>query len=147
MLYEKENVVNLCGPWLNICCVKPFSKCFIDIISTRYYLHIHVEWFAKETLGIKVANIRYCENVFTIGHFRIVLRLSFKARLSAKLLIWKLLFILMQKKLIYKRKVLHSASFWKWEFLELGNSLLSLSPLSSLVFPWQQYLVKVELSG
>ena len=32
-------------------------------------------------------------------------------------------YILMQMKLILTRKVLHLASFWKWEFLELGNGL------------------------
>ena len=29
----------------------------------------------------------------------------------------------MQLKLIYTREVSHVASFWKWEFLELGNGL------------------------
>ena len=31
----------------------------------------------------------------------------------------------MQIKLLFTRKVLHLPSFWKWEFLELGNSLFS----------------------
>ena len=30
-------------------------------------------------------------------------------------------YILMQMKLIFARKVLHLASFWKWGFLELGE--------------------------
>lgn len=39
----------------------------------------------------------------------------------------------MQTKLIFTRKVLHSASFWKWKILELGNgqSLPTLSPVLS----------------
>ena len=32
--------------------------------------------------------------------------------------------ILMQIKLIFTRKVMHLAPFWKWGFLELGSSLL-----------------------
>ena len=47
--------------------------------------------------------------------------LCFKAKLSAKPLIWKWSFILMQIKLIIARKVLNLASVWKWEFLELAN--------------------------
>ena len=34
-------------------------------------------------------------------------------------------FILMQKNLIFTRKVVHLASFWKWGFLELGSGLLN----------------------
>ena len=52
--------------------------------------------------------------------------LCFKARVSAKPLIWKLFYIFMQTKLIFTKKVLHFASFWKREFLELGNSLFLL---------------------
>ena len=44
------------------------------------------------------------------------------ARLSAKPLTWKWFFIIMQIKLICIRKVLHLASFWKWESLELGRA-------------------------
>ena len=55
-----------------------------------------------------------------IGHFWVAPSLCFKARLGAKPLMWKWFFILMQKK-TFSRKVLHLASFWKWEFLELGN--------------------------
>ena len=35
------------------------------------------------------------------------------------------IFIRIQIKLIFTKEVRHSASFWKWEFLELGNGLLS----------------------
>ena len=35
---------------------------------------------------------------------------------SRRLMIWKWFFILMQIKLIFTRKALHLASFWKWEF-------------------------------
>ena len=35
----------------------------------------------------------------------------------------ELFFILMQVKLIFTRKVVHLASFWKWGFLELGSGL------------------------
>ena len=39
-----------------------------------------------------------------------------KTRLSAQPLIWRWFFILMQIKLIFTRKVVHLASFWKWGF-------------------------------
>ena len=61
------------------------------------------------------------------GHFRVALSLCFKAKLSAKPLILKWFFyILMQIKLIFRRKVFHLASLWKREFLELGNGQLSI---------------------
>ena len=59
-----------------------------------------------------------------IGHFRVPKNLTFKARLSAKPLIWKWFLIMVQIKLIFTTKVSHLALFWEWEFLELGNSLL-----------------------
>ena len=55
--------------------------------------------------------------------FPVTPKLCFKARLRAKPLIWKRFFILMQKNLT--RKVLHLVSFWKWDFLELGNVLFN----------------------
>ena len=45
-------------------------------------------------------------------------------RLSVQPLIWKWFFILMQIKLIFTRKVVHFASFWKRGFSELGSGLL-----------------------
>ena len=50
--------------------------------------------------------------------------LCFKARLIAKLLIWKWFFILLRFKPIFTRKILHQALFWKWEFLKLGNGVM-----------------------
>ena len=70
-----------------------------------------------------------------LGHFRVVPSLCFKARLSAKPLIWKRFFILMQIKLIFTRKVLHQASFWKWKNLELGNGLITKSSKGG----WQRF--------
>ena len=60
------------------------------------------------------------------GYLQFAPSLGFKARLSAKLLIWNRFFILMQIKLIFTRKVLHLASFWKWVIKELGNGLIEL---------------------
>ena len=59
----------------------------------------------------------------SIGRFRVPKNLTFKARLSAKALIWKWFLIMMQIKVIFTAKVFHLASFWKWDFLELGNGL------------------------
>ena len=65
----------------------------------------------------------YCWTVRTYwySHHNNRPNLCFKAKLSAKPLIWKWSFILMQIKLIIARKVLNLASVWKWEFLELTN--------------------------
>ena len=60
----------------------------------------------------------------SLGHFRVPLGLCFKTRVSAQPLIWKSFSILKQIKLIFTRKVVHLASFWKWGFLELGSGLL-----------------------
>ena len=56
-----------------------------------------------------------------IHNFRVTASLFFHMKL---LLIMKWFLILMHIKLIFTRKVLHLASFWKWEFLELRNGLL-----------------------
>ena len=48
----------------------------------------------------------------------------YQNEVDAQPLIWKWFFILMQIKLIFTRKVVHLASFWKWGFLELGSGLL-----------------------
>ena len=50
--------------------------------------------------------------------------LCIKTRLSAQPLIWKWFFILMQIKLIFTRKIVDLASFWKGGFLELRSDLL-----------------------
>ena len=51
--------------------------------------------------------------------------LCFKTRVGAQPLIWKSFFILMQIKLIFTRKVVHLATFWKWGFLELRSGVLT----------------------
>ena len=63
--------------------------------------------------------------ILQIGHFWVPPGLCIRRRLSAQPLIWKWLFILVQIKLIFARKVVHLASFWKWGFLELGRVLLT----------------------
>ena len=55
----------------------------------------------------------------SIGHFRVPPGLCIKTRLSAQPLIWNWFFILMQIKLIFKRKVVHLDSFWKLRFLPI----------------------------
>ena len=47
--------------------------------------------------------------------------LSVKARLSVKVLVWKIFHILMQIKF---GKILHLSSFWKWEFFCKGSFTL-----------------------
>ena len=58
--------------------------------------------------------------ILQIGHFRVPLGLCIKRRLSAQPLIWKWLFILVQIKLMFARKVVHLVlkvgvfGTWKW---------------------------------
>ena len=58
-------------------------------------------------------------------------------KLSAQSIIRKWYFILMQIKLVFTRKFLPLASFWKWEFLEYGNGLYvtCTSPIMHLICP------------
>ena len=72
-------------------------------------------------------NLSFAGEVFKswIGHFRVPLGLCFKTRVGAQPLIWKSFFILMQIKLVFTRKVVHLASFWKWGFLELASGLFA----------------------
>ena len=84
------------------------------------------------------------------GHFQVSPGLCIKTRLSAQPLIWKLFFILMQIKLIFTRKVVHLASFWKWGFLELGSGLFRklfyvLFPLQTSTFPLSPALARFSL--
>ena len=54
------------------------------------------------------------------GHFRVPLHLCTK---TIEVKCW--FFILMQIKLIFTRKLVHLASFWKWRFSELRGGLLN----------------------
>ena len=64
-----------------------------------------------EKLTKKLSNISYINN----GHF-----LSCSSRrFQSEAKWWRLIFII----LVSTRKVLHLVSFWKWEFLELGDCL------------------------
>ena len=47
----------------------------------------------------------------------------------------EIIFILTQIKLIFTRKVVHLASFWKWGFLELGSGLFP--KVTYVLFPLQ----------
>ena len=88
----------------------------------------------------------YCWTVRTYwySHHNNRPNLCFKAKLSAKPLIWKWSFILMQMKPIIARKVLHLASVWKWEFLELGNCLFAFCSLR-IQYRDQMWLESIQL--
>ena len=58
-----------------------------------------------------------------IGHFRVQLTLNFKARLSAKPLLWKAVFIHIEIGLIIITKISLLDSLWKRDWVELGNGL------------------------
>ena len=60
-----------------------------------------------------------------IGHFLIVSSLCFKARPSARPLIRKLFFYSHASNIHFHKRDVHLASFWKWEFLELGSGIFS----------------------
>ena len=71
-----------------------------------------------------------------IDHFPVPPGLCIKTKLSALPLIWKWLYILMQLKLIFPKKVVNLASFWKWGFLKLGIGLLSWYTTWAAVTSW-----------
>ena len=58
-----------------------------------------------------------------MGHFRVLPDLWIKTRLRTQPLILKWFFILIQLKLIFTRKIVHVASFWKWRYLGDGSGL------------------------
>ena len=92
--------------------------------------------------GLSKENLMKVESIspLAIGNFRVSPGLCIKTRLSAQPLIWKWFFILMQIKLIFTRKVVHLASFWKWGFLELGSGLLLYRYSSAFLLIMDWYL-------
>ena len=70
---------------------------------------------------------------FIIGHYRVPPSLC--KRNEVKYSKW--FFILMHIKLIFTRKVVHLASFWKWGLLELGSGLLT-SNVPQKVITWNR---------
>ena len=84
--------------------------CFFQevVFNWNFRVNLHVE--------IEVKNKNKDKN--WIGNLRAAPILSVKARLSAKLLVWKIFHIrLMQIKRLYSGEILHLPPFWKWEFL------------------------------
>ena len=106
----------------------------ISAFSHRYEVKRPTKAFRRYLL-LRSITLQETESPFShrlvvtrsIGRFRVPKNLTFKARLSAKPLIWKWILIMMQIKLIFTAKVSHLASFWKWDFLELGNGLFILT--------------------
>ena len=90
--------------------VKTVSSCFSSLPQIDCVKHV----FDRST------------STTIIGHFWVPSGLCFKTRVRGWPLIRKSFFILMQIKLIFTRKVVHLASFWKWRFLERGSGLLTL---------------------
>ena len=91
----------------------------------------HLLWHCSSRMWFYfIVNNIFIHNYTPKGHFRVPPGLCFKTRgVGAQPLIWKSFFILMQIKLIFTRKVVHLALFWKWGFLELGSGLLSFGSL------------------
>ena len=125
---------------LRVCNCFPFflycSNPFADLYSLSYLWFSTLTFVTTTVVGLTASLLlgNFCPDYdllindwfeLPIAHFRVPPSLCFKARLSAKPLIRKWVFILMQIKLIYTKKVLHLASFWKWEFWKLGNGLLT----------------------
>ena len=87
-----------------------------------------VEWSNQKFVGPGLHFYRLAtplRDSIVIGHFRVRPGLCFKTRVGAQSSIWKSFFILMQIKLIFTRKVVLLASFWKWGFFELGSDLFT----------------------
>ena len=82
--------------------------------------------------------------MWRIGHFRVPPSLCFKTRIGTHPLIWKSFFILKQIILIFTRKVVHVASFWKWGSLELGSGLLKSESVPSSSGPFARRAANTE---
>ena len=65
---------------------------------------------------------------FVIGHFRVTSSLCFKARRSAKPLVWTRFFFSCKYNSFSRERFCSNflASFWKWGLLEPGNCLLDI---------------------
>ena len=103
----------------------------------REIKHLHVvvvQWRQRMCKKAWFCSLNLLFFHFLIGHFRVPPGFCFKTRIGAQPLIWKSFFILIQIKLIFTRKVVHLAPFWKWGFLELWSGLLP-SPSSLLKLP------------
>ena len=103
--------------------------------------HSHHAACASYHLRVFLAFFQHLSLLLSIGHFWVASSLCFKARLSAKPLLWNfvIIIILIQIKLIFTTEVLPLASFCRWEVLELGNGVfLSVSSrcFSPLMILW-----------
>ena len=110
--------VRVC-PWTDVAPVYTAKVGWSTVVGTHDWQTI---WKSRKVFF----HLNHFWNCFQlwISHFRVPLGLCIKTRLSAQPLIWKSFFVLMQIKLIFTRKLVHLASFWKWGFLELGRGLL-----------------------
>ena len=70
-------------------------------------------------------------NAYKMPLFLSCLKPLFQSEVKWEAIDVKMIFTLKQISLIFTRKVLHWASFWKWEFLKLGNSLCSVGSLKA----------------
>ena len=77
-----------------------------------------------------------------IGHFRVHLNLHFKARLSAKSLLWKSVLFILKLELITITKISHLDSLWKRDWGELGNGLL----LSTVIWILLCHLLAIDIA-
>ena len=100
-----------------------FEKKGFHCISTSLEVNFNLGhfWGQYDLFYLLLEVARECHSA--IAHFGVPLGPCFKTRVGAQPLMWKLFFILMQIKLIFTRKVVHLASFWKWGFLELRSGL------------------------
>ena len=85
------------------------------VFNRNFRVNLHVEIQVKNK---QKKEINKNKDRNWIGNLRVAPILSVKAKLSAKLLVWKIFYIrLIQTKHIYTGEILHLPSFWKWEFL------------------------------
>ena len=98
--------------------------CFLTKNYSSMLLVLWCRSASNFSLTYHCLNVQMMINMMRIGHFRVPPGLCFKTRVGPQPCIWKSFFILMQITLIFSRKVVHLASFWKWGFLELGSGLL-----------------------
>ena len=139
--------------WVKLCKIRCMSVEMRKLSKLPSFYPCNIEKRGKKNVGHRwpthwtrvamttVWNGKKGEHKRFLGHFRVVPSLCFKAKLSAKPLIWR--WVLFSTKLVFTRKVLHLTSFWKWEFLELVNGLFSLFLREKKIhwtFLWYKFL-------
>ena len=96
----------------------PTQSCAVTTIELAYVaggFSVFFPFVIRKVAAARKLNRRRTRFHWVIskGFFRNAPRLCFKAKLSAKLMVWKWCYVLTQIKLVFTRKILHLAAYRK----------------------------------